>query len=350
LKVGPMSQGSSPGPACYGRGGIEPTVTDADVILGYINPDYFLGGEMPLDGALSHQALKRRICEPIGLSLEEAAWGAYEIVNSHMADLIRQASVERGHDPRDFVLVAFGGCGPTHCTGYGPDIGAKKIIVPLTAPVFSALGIAQSDIKHFYSRSLLIRMRGNAPLADGELDDVNATLADLMERARRQFAKEGVAADTVVLHPSFDMRFRGQVHELMIPVDPVMSHAAIERARGNFLVAYERNYGSGASSKLSDIEIVSVRVDAIAPTIAQISSLGVGGLEKRRDPIGERRVYCGHTDKWRMTPIYRGEALAPGSTVSGPAVLEYYATTIPLHPGQTASVDQHLNLMITAGA
>lgn len=351
LKVGPMSQGAAPGPACYGRGGAEPTVTDADVVLGYMNPDYFLGGEMRLDAARAREALIRRICDPVGLSLEEAAWGAYEIVNAHMADLIRQASVERGHDPRDFVLVAFGGCGPTHCTGYGPDIEAKSIVVPPTAPVFSALGIAQSDVKHFYSRSLLIRLRGGAPMADGELGGVNECLSDLTARGLRQFAVEGVPEKAVVLRPSLDMRYRGQVHELVIPVDAQLDHAAVERARRNFVSLYERTYGSGSSSQLSDIEIVTVRVDAVTPTLAKINRV-VAAASKggKAEPIGERRVYWGHAERWRSTPIYRGESLGPDSEVHGPAVLEYYATTIPLHPGQVARVDAHLNLIIKSGA
>ncbi len=350
LKVGPKSQGSNPGPACYGFGGNEPTVTDADVVLGYINPDYFLGGEIRLDATASRDALMRRICEPLGLSLEEAAWGAYEIVNAHMADLIRQASVERGHDPRDFVLVSFGGCGPTHCTGYGPDIGAKKIVVPPTAPVFSALGIAQSDIKHFFSRSLLIRMRGTTPMTEDELASLNEVLRDLTAMAHKQFADEGVSAQSVVLRPSVDMRFRGQVHELTVPVDAHVTLESIERTRTSFMTLYEQTYGSGARSQLSDTEIVTVRVDAIAPTIAQISRVALGDRKFSSAPIGERRVYWGAGEKWRSTPIYRGEALGPGSLVKGPAMLEFYATTIPLHPGQTAGVDEHLNLIITAEA
>ena len=350
LKVGPMSQGSVPGPACYGRGGSEPTVTDADIILGYMNPDYFLGGEMRLDPVRAREALIRRICEPVGISLEEAAWGAFKIVNAHMADLVRQASVERGHDPRDFVLVAFGGCGPTHCTGYGPDIGTKSIVVPLTAPVFSALGIAQSDIKHFYSRSLLIRMRGNQPPAEDELASLNETLRDLMARGHRQFAEEGVARDAVILRPAIDMRYRGQVHELVIPVDAELTPASVERARRNFIALYERTYGSGSSSQLSDIEIVTVRVDAITPTFARIKSVVSGTRSGRAAPIAERRVYWGHSEGWRPTPIYRGESLGTDSEIHGPAVLEYYATTIPLHPDQFARVDEHLNLIISAGA
>jgi N-methylhydantoinase A len=346
LKVGPMSQGSTPGPACYGRGGTEPTVTDADVVLGYINPEHFLGGEMALDFAKARDSLVRRICDPLGLDLEEAAWGAYQIVNAHMADLVRQASVERGYDPREFVLVAFGGCGPTHCTGYGPDIAAKSIVVPLTAPVFSALGIAQSDVKHFYSRSLLIRLSRDEGIDDRDLASLQGVLAELIERARRQFANEGVDPKAVILRPSVDMRYRGQVHELVVPIGADGSGVSLDRSRRSFATQYEMLYGSGSSSELSDIEIVTVRVDALTPTLAKATSIYAAATKSNNEPIGQRRVFWGLADRWQMTPIYRGDDMGPDSSVKGPAVIEYYATTVPLHPGQSAHVDAYSNLII----
>ena len=349
LKVGPMSQGADPGPACYGQGGTEPTVTDADVILGYMNPAYFLGGEMPLDAERARESLSRRICEPLGLGLEDAAWGAYEIVNAHMADLIRQVSVERGHDPRDFVLVAFGGCGPTHCTGYGPDIGAKSIIVPPTAPVFSALGIAQSDIKHFFSRSLLIRLSRTEPLPERDLRAIGTAIAELVARARRQLANEGVDPKAMMLRPSIDMRYRGQVNELVVPTEPEVTHTSIQRTRESFILQYERIYGPGSSSQLSDIEMVTVRVDAITPTPAKVNNVAATPKGRNNGPIGERRAFWGRQDRWRMTPVYRGDSLGPGETIEGPAILEFYATTIPLHPGQSARTDDYLNLIIATG-
>jgi N-methylhydantoinase A len=297
----------------------------------------------------ARETLSHRICEPLGLSLEEAAWGAYEIVNAHMADLVRQASVERGHDPRDFVLVAFGGCGPTHCTGYGPDIGAKSIVVPPTAPVFSALGIAQSDIKHFYSRSLLIRLSRTEPLPERDLRNLGSTIAELIERGRRQLAEEGVDQKAMILRPSIDMRYRGQVNELVIPTEPEVTHASIQRTRESFILQYERFYGPGSSSQLSDIEMVTVRVDAITPTLAKVNNIAAVPKDRNSGPIGERRAFWGRHERWQMTPVYRGDSLGPGDMIDGPAILEFYATTIPLHPGQSARADDYLNLIITMG-
>ena len=286
LKVGPMSQGAIPGPACYNLGGQEPTVTDADILLGYISPDFFLGGKMRLHAERSRETFEERICRPLGMSLDEAAWGAYEIINAHMADLIRQTSVERGYDPREFVLVAFGGCGPTHCTAYGPDIGAKRIIVPPTAPAFSALGIAQSDLRHFFSRSFLIRIPRKGTLKEENLKALNEILAELLERGRKQLSAEGASEEDTILLSSVDMRYRGQVNELVVPVPGgnVLTQDTIQTLCETFTVQYEKLYGPGSSSELSDVECVSVRVDAIAPIPFKYEPVRGRGPRKNLSP------------------------------------------------------------------
>jgi N-methylhydantoinase A len=348
LKVGPMSQGATPGPACYDQGGQEPTVTDADILLGYISPDFFLGGTMRLNAGRSRETFQERICRPLGMSLDEAAWGAYEIINAHMADLIRQTSVERGHDPREFVLVAFGGCGPTHCTAYGPDIGAKTIIVPPTAPAFSALGIAQSDLRHFFSRSFLVRIPRKGTMKEEDVKALDGILAELLERGRNQLSAEGVSDKEILLLSSVDMRYRGQIHELVVPLPRVdaLTQDAVRTLCENFTAQYEKLYGPGSSSELSDIECVSVRVDAIAPIPFRYEPVKGRRSGKRPSPVEERPAFWGR-DKWRETPVYRGEALQPGDAIEGPAILEFYATTIPLHPGQRVEVDDYSNLVIT---
>ena len=348
LKVGPMSQGAVPGPACYNQGGQEPTVTDADILLGYISPDYFLGGTMRLKAQRSRETFEERICRPLGMSRDEAAWGAYEIINAHMADLIRQTSVERGYDPREFVLVAFGGCGPTHCTAYGPDIGAKRIIVPPTAPAFSALGIAQSDLRHFFSRSFLVKIPRKGTMKEEDVKALDAILADLLERGRKQLSAEGVSEKDTLLLSSVDMRYRGQIHELVIPLPRVniLTQDTIRTLCESFTAQYEKLYGPGSSSELSDIECVSVRVDAIASIPFKYEPMRGIGTGKKPVPVEERPAFWG-LDKWRKTPVYRGEMLQPGNVVEGPAMLEFYATTIPLHPGQRVEVDEYANLIIT---
>lgn len=348
LKVGPMSQGAVPGPACYDLGGREPTVTDADILLGYINPEFFLGGEMRLVAERSREVFEERICRPLGMSLVEAAWGTYEIINAHMADLIRRASVERGYDPREFVLVAFGGCGPTHCTAYGPDIGAKRIIAPPTAPAFSALGIAQSDLRHFFSRSFLLRLSRTKPLEERDLRALNEVIEELLEKGRKQLLAEGVSEGNIVLRPSVDMRYRGQVNELVVPIPNgrELTRESLEALQETFTVQYERLYGRGSRSELSNIECVSVRVDAIASTAFKHEPIVTARSGKEAVPVGERRVYWGR-EGWNMTPVYREEALGPGVSLEGPAILEFYATSIPLQPKQKLEVDRYLNLLIT---
>ena len=348
LKAGPMSQSAVPGPACYDLGGQEPTVTDADIILGYINPEFFLGGEMHLVPERSREVFEERICRPLGMSLVEAAWGAYEIINAHMADLIRRASVERGYDPREFVLVSFGGCGPTHCTAYGPDIGTKRIIVPPTAPVFSALGIAQSDLRHFFSRSFLLRLSRTQPVDEKDICAFNEVLEELIEKGRKQLLAEGASVETIVLQPSVDMRYRGQVNELVVPVPTgrTLTQKGFEVLRDNFTVQYERLYGSGSSSKLSDIECVSMRVDAISSTTFKCETPVKVRSRKKPVPVTERRAFWGNCG-WNMTPVYQGETLGPGISVEGPAIIEFYATSIPLQPGQMLEVDMYSNIVIT---
>ncbi|MDZ4325578.1 MAG: hydantoinase/oxoprolinase family protein, partial [Pseudomonas sp.] len=218
LHVGPRSQSANPGPACYGRGGELPTVTDADVVLGYINPETFLGGRMKLRADLARQALERHIAGPIGSSVEDAAQAVYDIVNAHMADLIRSALVGKGHDPRDFAMVAFGGCGPTHATGYGADAQVRKVIIPPSATVFSALGIAQSEIKHFYSASYAQTLAVSGQVTPDLAAELDAQFLPLIERAEAQLDRDRIAPDLRQLRRSLDLRYRQQVHELTIPI------------------------------------------------------------------------------------------------------------------------------------
>jgi len=283
------------------------------------------------------------------MSLDEAAWGAYEIINAHMADLIRQTSVERGYDPREFVLVAFGGCGPTHCTAYGPDIGAKRIIVPPTAPAFSALGIAQSDLRHFFSRSFLVRIPRKGTMQGEEVKALDEILAALLKNGRKQLLAEGVADKEILLLSSVDMRYRGQIHELVIPLPKVnvLTQDTIRTLCESFTVQYEKLYSPRSSSELSDIECVSVRVDAIAPIPFKYEPVKGERSAQKAVPVEVRPAFWGR-DRWRKTPVYRGEMLQPGNIVEGPAILEFYATTIPLHPGQKVEVDEYANLIITA--
>jgi N-methylhydantoinase A len=353
LHVGPRSQGANPGPACYGRGGTLPTVTDADVVLGYINPDTFLGGRMKLDARLAREALERHIARPLGTSVEEAAQAVYDIVNAHMADLIRSVLVGKGHDPRDFSMVAFGGCGPTHATGYGADAQVRQVIVPGAATVFSAQGIAQSRIKHFYSASCPRTLAVAGAVTDGLAVDLEAQFARLDERAGAQLARDRIAPTDRQLRRSVDLRYRKQVHELTIPLPGTgpVSQATLARLVDDFHRQYERLYGTGSSMASATVDIVMLRVEALGAEAPLLLAASGDDTASSADPreafIVERKVWWGPKHRQIATPTYRMERLRPGHQIAGPAVIEHYGTTIPLHPGQHASVDRWRNLVLT---
>lgn len=354
LRVGPHSMGADPGPACYDRGGDQPTVTDADVVLGYISAEHFLGGAMRLSRQKAVEAIQTKIADPLRMSVEQAAVGIYRIVNAHMADLIRKVSVERGHDPRSFVLVNFGGCGPTHCTGYGPEIGVRHLMIPDAAPIFSALGIAQSDIRHFFSRSArpMTLIEPGAGIAGDQLAELNEIFDGLLEQASRQLERDGAALSAATRERHVELRYRGQTNELTIPVSGSerLSKAGFAQVLESFVRKYEMLYGRGSSSGMSSIEVVSLRVDALAPTEAGYRpakrALSSGSADAAL--VARRRIYWPHLgDYLSDTPVYRGERLEPGHCVAGPALIETYGTTFPIHAGQRLAVDGFHNYVVT---
>jgi N-methylhydantoinase A len=348
LRVGPQSAGADPGPACYGRGGELPTVTDCDVILGYINPDYFLGGRMKLDVKRAEESVRRHVAERLGMSVVEAAAAVYEIVNAHMADLVRKVSIERGHDPREFTLFAFGGAGPTHCTAYGPELEVKSIVVPRLQTVFSAFGIAQSDIKHFYSRSYPMVLEEDVEKMD--LNTINSIFRELSRQAMQQLSLDGVERG-FTLSKSFDVRYRGQIHELTIalPWDGDLGYDQLREVRGLYERQYEMLYGSGAASKMATPEIITFRLDAIAstPFQAKLRPYPDAGSDPSSALVGRRPVYWLGEKDFLPADIYIGEKLLTGNRIRGPAVIELFGSSIPLPPGQQLSVDRYLNFIIT---
>lgn len=351
LRVGPSSQGATPGPACYGSGGELPTVTDADVVLGYINPDYFLGGSMKIYREKAEAAVKT-VADPIGLSVIEAAQGIYRIVNSHMADLIRKVTIERGYDPRNFALIVYGGCGPTHCNAYGADVGTETIIVPRHATGFSALGIAGSDIGHFYEKSCITTI-GIATLEanDEQVRMVNSTFRELIDEAKYQLEKDGVPQSQWILIRRVDMRYQDQIHELTVPVssEGELDRKGLKILCQDFMQEYEKVYGPGSSSKQADISIVNLRVDAIGPipTKFELTRYRPGSSDPSPAYVGKRKVWWS-TEKLPVdTPVYRGEKLTTGNIINGPAVVDYYGTTVPLNTRQKLKVDEYLNLILS---
>jgi N-methylhydantoinase A len=346
LKVGPQGAGSSPGPICYGLGGTEVTVSDADLILGYLNEDCFLGGRMRLAKQQALEALEEKIARPMNMTVAEAASGIYRITNSHMSDLIRRATVERGYDPRDFTLFAFGGAAPVHAGRYAAELGIKEIVVPLTASVHGATGLVSSDVIYNYGRS----ERLSVP---ADIKHVRESFAGLVERAIASLRAAGFEERQMKIIRSLDMRYRQQVHELNIPFAPgtgMLSEQDLEAIYQRFDEVYELTYGPGAGYREAGKEIMAFRVVAI------------GELNKpklKRHPVkagrgeaalkGERQVYFQEQSDYVPTRVYDYGRLASGNEIFGPSIIETPITTIVVNPNDRAMVDDYLNVRIYLG-
>ena len=321
LRVGPASAGSEPGPACYGRGGVEPTVTDADVVLGLVRPEAFLDGRMPLDRDAAVAAVGR-LATRLDLTIEETAAGILRINNMHAATVIRQQTVERGHDPRDFALYAFGGAGPVHAFGYAAESGVREVVIPLGdgASTLSAYGIASGDVvlHRELERSLLAPFDGPA-LATAVAEVRDAALADL--------AATGVAGDA---HLEIDalMRYREQLmHSLEIPVSPP---ADGDTLLADFDKEYGRRYGDGGTSLFEAVEVFAMRARVWVPSGIPVAR---PELSASTEPVLTDVYWPGHGRT--PTDVYRG---APGDMITGPALVELAHTTVAVPHGATLTV------------
>jgi N-methylhydantoinase A len=346
LRVGPDSAGAAPGPVCYGRGGTRATVTDADLVLGILSPDNFLGGRMKLDLEAATKAVREQIAEPLGMSVEEAAAGIRRVVDGHMADTLREVTIGRGHDPRDFVLLAYGGAGPAHCIGYGAELGVPRILIPATSMAHSAYGALASDIQHSAERSLVLRAGGGDrdPWDGLDLDAINAVFAELQKRCLAAMEQSGFSRAQAELARSVDMRYRRQTHDLMVPVPDGEVNAATARALvETFEQSYEAVYGQGAGFRVAGIELTTFRVVAVGRT--QKPSFSKPSAQKAPKPA-HRRIFEPATLKWTEADVFQWPEMPAGFRVSGPAVVEHPETTVYVGPGQTARLDDAGNLSI----
>ncbi len=343
LKVGPQGAGANPGPVCYGLGGTEPTVSDADLILGYLNADYFLGGRMRLDRERALEAIRSRIAQPLGISEVSAASGIYRIATSHMSDLIRKATVERGHDPRKFILFAYGGAAPVHAGRYAAQLGIKKIIIPLTASVHGATGLISSDVVYEYGKSdhLIIPADAGA---------VNRNFSTLIDHAIADLKGAGFREEEITIRRSVDMRYRYQVHELNVPLPSgtdALASEEMEKLYTRFDELYEKAYGEGSAYREAGKEIITFRVTGIG-------ELKKPALERtpleRFDPrtalTGSRSVFFEEYPDFIPTPIFDFDRLRPGAELTGPAVIETPVTTVVVNPRSRAMMDEFRNLII----
>jgi len=344
LRVGPQSAGAVPGPACYGKGGEVPTVTDADLVIGYLNADNFAGGTIKLDRARAAHAVQG-LADRLGMGLLPCAAGIATIAEFQMADLIRKVTIEKGFDPRDFVLFAFGGAGPAHAGVFARELGVQKVIVPQreTASVWCAFGAAAADVLHVNEQVEIMA----SPF---DLDRLNARLAALQAQGRAQLEREGIPPARQAFRFSLDVRHRGQINEVEVDVRGArLGPEDLDALRTNFFARYELLYGRGASLPGARLEVVTFRCRAAAvtpkPPLARAATL------EERAPAeagaGWRDVYWSELGRQVATPIWDGQALRPGNRLAGPAVVETPDTTVVVHPGQSLRIDAFGNFEIT---
>ncbi len=350
LGVGPESAGASPGPVCYGRGGTEPTVTDANVVLGIIDPDAFLGGTMRLDRAAAEAVIDERIAAPLGLSTLEAAAAVKTITDNKMADLIRRVTIKRGYDPRDFVLFAYGGGGPTHASRYGAEVGVQAIVIPSTAAVHSAYGVATADLRVTFERSEPMLTPPGAERASEHfsLTRLNEGLAALAEHARSALRGQGAAEQDIRLRCTADMRLRGQIHELGVELaGEQLTVADVDALIGRFIDAYEAHFGTGSAFAGAGTELMTLRVEgtAMKPRRAAYAS---NALARREAPsAASRPVYLPENGEMREIAVHHGPELSPGDLVRGPAIVELPGTTVVVAGDQIGQIDNAMNLVLT---
>jgi N-methylhydantoinase A len=346
LQVGPESAGADPGPACYGKGGEMPTVTDADVVLGYINPDNFLGGRMRLDRAKAVAAVQK-VADGLGLSLHETASGIARVAEFKMADIIRKMTVEKGFDPREFTLFAFGGAGPAHAGVFGAELGVKKVIIPQKeiASTWCAFGAASADMLHVHEQTDIQA----SPFSAAR---VNRALEQLERRAHSQMDEDGVERSRRRLAFSLDMRHRGQINEVEVLLpEGRLKGEFDEKLAARFYARYEQLYGKGSSYRGARLEIVTLRLRASAatprPKLPRAKTLSTRVVAQASR--GRRDIYWPDFKRIVPTPIYDGARLRAGNRISGPGVVETTDTTIVIYPRRRLRVDAYGNFEMDLG-
>jgi N-methylhydantoinase A len=344
LRVGPHSAGARPGPACYGLGGDTPTITDANLALGRLDPAYFLGGEMTLDAEAARRAIALRVAQPLHLDPLAAAGGIVEIANAHMIGAMRLVSVQRGYDPREFVLVAFGGAGPLHANALARELGIPTVLVPPSPGIASALGMLATDIRHEFVATRRLRLDGLAPEA------LEALFADFLAEGEARLVRDGVPLPERRMLRSADLRYHGQSFELPVVVPPgPLSAGDVLRLRDEFHAMHERAYGYAAPD--DPVELVNVRLAAVGVTPKpRRAPLPEGGPLATAAVKGRREVWFAEASGFRPTLVLDRGKLLRGNVIEGPAIIEEPDASTLVHPGWKASVDVHGNLVLGAVA
>lgn len=342
LRVGPRSAGALPGPVCYGLGGRQPAITDANLVLGRLDPEFFVGGELKLDADAARAALEAEIARPLGLSVEKAAHGIIEIANAGMIAAMRLVSVQRGYDPRDFALVAFGGAGPLHAAALAQHLGMRTIIVPKSPGVTSAAGVLNTDIKHEFVATRRVLLEQAA------LDTMSVTLAGFESDASRLLTADRKLWHRTSFVRTVDLRYRGQSHELRVVLpDGSFDEHMIKRTRQLFEEMHMRAYGYIADD--DPIELINVRLTAIGhlPQF-DLRKLEAGDGDIARAQKTSRPLWLPDASEFVQTPVYDRYRLNAGDVIPGPALIEEMDSTTVVLPGYRASVHEQSHLILTA--
>jgi N-methylhydantoinase A len=341
LKVGPRSCGADPGPVCYDKGNSEPAVTDANVVLQTLNPQYLLGGRMKIRQDLAREAVGR-LAAKLGLDVMETAQGIVSVVTANMARAIRVISVQRGHDPRDYTMMAFGGAGPLHAARLAKELEIGRVLVPRNPGILCAMGLLLTDLRADFAATRLVRAdAGAAPV-------VAEAFARLAGSAEAWFAQEGIAAGERRSVRTADMRYHGQNYELAIAVpDGPITPATVEALVASFAEAHRQRYGFAAEG--DPVELVTLRLEAVG-TVAKAELLAhpETGPDATKAITGRRPIWLPEAADFVETPIYDRDALRPGNRFAGPAVIEQMDATTLVPPGMSARVDRWLNLILEA--
>ena len=340
LRVGPHSAGADPGPVCYGQGGTEPTITDANLVLGRISADYFLGGEIRLDADAARRAIREKCAEQLDMSVEEVALGIVEIANNAMVGALRRVSVQRGYDPRDFLLVAFGGAGPVHANRLAAELEIPRVLVPMSPGTTSAMGLLVTDIKHDYSVALIQR-------ADQiDIGVANAQFRRMRSDGRMALAREDVADEATRFVKQADMRYVGQSYELAVPLqEKDLDADALDEILAQFHQEHERSYGFKAEDE--PVEFVALRLSAVGvipkPRLRKVRRGGGASTNAIKET---RPVYFAETSGRVDCPIFDRYKLGSGDEIAGPAIIEEVDSTTVIHPEYRAVIDEFGNLFL----
>ncbi|MBI3978007.1 MAG: hydantoinase/oxoprolinase family protein [Chloroflexi bacterium] len=342
MKVGPRSAGAVPGPACYGLGNDEPTVTDANVVLQTLNPEYLLGGRMPIDARASADVIQR-MARRLGMTPLDVAQGIISVVTANMARAIRVISVRKGYDPRDFALLAFGGAGPLHAVQLARELSIPRVLVPEVPGILCALGLLVTDIRSDYTLTRIMAVE------DRTAEEVNGIFRDLEARAAEWLDHEQVAEPDRIYRRSVDMRYRGQNYELTVPVrGGTLAPEDMAGLVEAFHQAHKQNYGYFAEGEPT--QLVTFRLEALGRVPkATLTSYPGDGTDSRHAIAGRRRVYFEEARDFVDCPVYQREPLRAGNVIEGPAVVEQLDATSVVFPGQRAYVDAYRNIVIEVG-